>query len=109
MGVSHNEFWTLNPRKLNVIVDGYKLRRKVIDEEQWMLGGYVNQAVEIALANAFRKKNEKAKQYFNVLDKPALRDIDKEGISEEEKKKKLDMLMASLHVMQSNFNLTHGK
>lgn len=106
MGIGYEEFWRLNPRILNVIVEGYKLRRKVHDEELWMLGGYVSYAVEIGIGNAFRKKNDKPHSYFEVIDKPFLKSGE---VSEEQKKKQLEALMASLHVMQTNFNIKHGK
>lgn len=110
MGVSYEQFWELTPRSLNVIVEGYKLRRKVVDEQNWLLGGYVFQAVSVALGNSFRKKNQKAKSYFEQLDKPFLNNIgDNVEMSEEEKQRKLSALMASLHVMKNNFELTHGK
>jgi len=112
MGISLNEFWELNPRTLNVITEAYRLKRKVYDEEQWLLGGYFFNAVTIALGNAFKKKNVKARSYFEEIEKPFLSEIDakKPGeMSEEEKQKKLDLLMAQLRVKQSNFELKHGK
>lgn len=109
MGIGYDEFWTLNPRKLAVLVDGYKLRRKIEDEQAWLLGGYVFQAVSTALGNAFKKKNQKARSYFEDVEKPFLDEIDKQEISENDKQKYIDSLMASLHVMQNNFNLKHGK
>lgn len=109
MGIGYDEFWTLNPRKLSVIVEGYKLRRKIEDEKAWLLGGYTFQAVSIAVGNAFRKKNTKAKSYFELVEKPFLENLGNEEMSEAEKAKRLNALMASLHVMQNNFNLKHGK
>lgn len=111
MGVSINEFWELNPRTLNVITEGYKLQRKVHDEEQWLLGGYVFNAVSIAMANAFRKKNVKAKSYFEEVEKPFLSGISSKNgeMSEEEIQRKRDLLMAQLRIKQSNFELKHGK
>lgn len=109
MGITYDEFWTLNPRKIKVIYEGYKLRRKIEDEKAWMLGGYIFQAVSVSLGNAFRKKNQKAKSYFEIVEKPFLAELDKREMSEEEKQKRLDALMASLHVMQNNFEIKHGK
>lgn len=108
MGISYDDFWSLTPRKLNVIIDGYKLKRKIDDEKQWFLGGYMFEAVSIALGNAFRKKNQKAKSYFELLDKPFFKHLPEE-LTEDEKQQQLDAFMASLNVMQTNFNLSHGK
>ena len=109
LGISYDEFWTLNPRKINVILEGYKLRRKIDDERAWLLGGYVFQAVSVSLGNAFRKKNQKAQSYFEIVEKPFLSEIEQKEMSDAEKQKRLDALMASLHIMQSNFEIKHGK
>lgn len=108
MGIGYNDFWKLTPRQLNVIIEGYKVMRKTEDEKQWFLGGYMYSAVSIALGNAFRKKNQKEKTYFELLDKPFLSSLPEE-LTEDEKQKQLDKLMASLTTMEANFNLSHGK
>lgn len=112
MGISIEEFWKLNPRKLSILVNGYKLHRKLEDEHNWLLGGYVYSGVSAALGNAFGKKNHKSKSYFEIINKPFLSEIENNNngeMSEEEKQKRLDALMASLHVMKNNFEINHGK
>lgn len=109
MGIGYDEFWTLNPRKLSVLTEGYKLRRKIEDEKSWLLGGYIFQAVSVSIGNALRKKNQKAKDYFEIVEKPFLDAIDKKEATEEDKQKYLDAVMASLHIMQNNFDLKHGE
>lgn len=109
MGIGYDEFWTLNPRKLNVIIEGYRLKRQIEDEKAWYLGGYVFEAVSIALGNAFRKKNQKAKSYFEVLDKQFLKHKEMTELTEEEKQQKLDLLVAGLRIKQTNFELNHRK
>jgi hypothetical protein len=112
MGVSLSEFWEMNPHSIEVILDGYKLKRKIADEQQWLLGGYVFSAVSTAMGNAFRKKNTKAKSYFEEVEKPFLSNIDKKtsaGLSEEEIQRRRELLMAQLRTKQSNFELKHGK
>lgn len=108
MGISYKDFWSFTPRELNVTIEGYKIGRKVEDEKQWFLGGYVFNAVSIAIANAFRKKNSKPENYFELLPKPLLSSVSEE-MSEEEKKKYTDAFLANLHVMETNFNMSHGK
>ncbi len=110
MGLGYDDFWQLTPRKLNVILDGYKLRRKTEDEKNWILGGYIFEAVSLAIGNAFRKKNQKPKSYFEILDKPFFTNINNvDSMSEEEIQKKRELLMAQLRTKQSNFELKHGK
>ena len=93
------------------MLEGYKLKRQTQDEEAWLLGGYVFQAVSVSLGNAFRKKNTKAQSYFEVLDKPFLKNVEKqeEEYTEEELQRYREAFMASLNVMKNNFELNHGK
>lgn len=109
IGIRYDEFWQLNPRKLNVIMEGYKLKRKVEDESQWLFGGYVFHAVSVAMGNAFRKKGVKAQSYFEILEKPFLDSVQKEELSETEKQRYINSFMANLQVMQSNFESNHRK
>lgn len=106
MGIGYQEFWLLNPRTLSVVIEGYKLKRKVHDEEQWLLGGYITNAVRLAIVNAFKKKNDKDINYFEAIPQPMLATNE---MSEQEKQRKRDMLMASLHIMKTNFDIKHGK
>lgn len=111
MGYSYWEFWDMNPKILEPILEGYKLKRKIIDEDQWMLGGYIFEAITIALGNMAKKKGQKPRNYFEEISKPALHKIDEKDveISEEEKQRKLDLLMAGLRVRQANFELAKQK
>jgi len=108
IGVSEKEFWTLNPRKVKVIADGYRLKRQVNDEEMWMLGGYVFDAVSLAVSNAFRKKSQKAQMYFDVVKEPMTKQIEK-NLSEEDKKQKTELLFKNLEIMAANYRLSQGK
>ncbi len=111
IGVDYDTFWTLNPRKVKVILEGYKLKRQVKDEEMWMLGGYVFDAVTIALGNAFRKKHQKAREYFEEIKQPYSKLAEQkqqEELSEAEKKRKTELLFNNLEIMAANFRLSKG-
>ena len=109
MGYSYYEFWDMNPRILESIIEGYKLKRKIIDEEQWLLGGYVFDAVSIALGNAFKKRGCKPDLYFEVIKDAKLKNIQNGDVTEEEKQKRLDLLMAGLRIKQANFEISRKK
>lgn len=109
MGYSYFDFWNMNPRILESILEGYKLQRKVIDEEHWLLGGYIFEAVSIAIGNAFKKKGHKPDSYFDMVKNPRLKNVQNNEMSEEEKQKKIDLLMAGLRIKQSNFEISRGK
>lgn len=110
MGISYEYFWELNPRKLKPILEGYRLKKKTIDEQQWMLGGYVFEAVSLAMGNAFRKKGQKPRGYFSELKQPFLKDIelkDENNMTEEEKRIKTERLFTNLEIMAANYNMKH--
>lgn len=99
----------MNPRILEPILEGYKLKRKIIDEEQWLLGGYIFDAVSVAMGNAFKKKGHKPDLYFDVLKTPKLKNVQNKELSEEEKQKRIDLLVAGLRIKQANFEISKGK
>ena len=105
MGYSYFEFWEMNPRILEPILEGYRLKRRIKDEDQWFLGGYVFEAVSIALANMFRKRGQKPQSYFEAIKKPTLNTVQNGELTEEEKQRKLDLLIAGLRTKQANFEL----
>jgi len=109
MGISYEEFWSLNPRKIKVITEGYKLKRQVQDEQQYFLGGYIFDAVSLAIGNAFRKKSTKPKEYFkevNAFSKRINEVPDENGLTEEEKKSKTELLFKNLEIMAANHRLS---
>lgn len=105
MGYSYWEFWDMNPKILEPILEGYKLKRKIIDEDQWLLGGYIFEAVTIAIGNMFRKRGQKPQSYFDAVKKPTLNAVKNSEMSEAEKQRQLDRLMAGLRTKQANFEL----
>lgn len=74
-----------------------------------MLGGYVFDAVSLAIGNAFRKKNEKASMYFEVVNEPLLQRSNENDATEEDKKKQTELLFKNLEIMAANYRLNHGK
>ena len=112
MGVSREEFWTLNPRKVKILVEAYQLKRQIEDEKMWMLGGYVFDAVSIALGNSFRKKGQKPHEYFETIKEPITKRIyaekDENNLTEDEKKKKTELLFKNLEIMAANHRLSKG-
>lgn len=105
MGYSYWEFWDMNPKILEPILEGYKLKRKIIDEDQWLLGGYIFEAVTIAIGNMFRRRGQKPQSYFDAVKKPTLNAVKNSEMSEAEKQRQLDRLMAGLRTKQANFEL----
>lgn len=107
MGISYEEFWRLNPRSFTVIANGYKLKRKEEDTMMWLQGGYIFDGVSLALGNAFKKKGQKAKEYFKELKEPYLsREITAGSeMTEKEKRTMTEQLFTNLEIQMANFNL----
>lgn len=67
LGVSYEEFWTLNPRKVNVVVDAYNEAKKSEIRTKNMLyhleGMYFADAICATIGNMFRGRGQKAFEY----------------------------------------------
>ena len=92
-------------------LEAEKIRQKRKDAELWQAGIYETSATFTAVANALMGKKSKAE----YLKKPLLESAEEEKrkqegiLSEEEKKKQRNALLASLQLMQANFELNHEK
>ncbi len=110
MGITEEQFWFMNPRKLKPYIKAYQIEQKQIDEYAWIMGAYVYEAVSTVMANVFSKHG--THKYRQV---PFLQEVNS-GVSEsdkpvnrpltsEEKKKYTEQLFLALSVMQANFNI----
>lgn len=82
MGVSYEIFWHLTPHKLKAFTKTHELRRKIQDEEMWIMGQYVLSAVSTAVEHCLAGRKAKS-QYLSA---PILKEfMDESGLSQEEK------------------------
>lgn len=63
MGVSYDEFWNGDYTQLKYIQNAHLIQVERQNEQAWLQGVYVYEAVSIALANAFKKKGQQADKY----------------------------------------------
>jgi hypothetical protein len=100
MGITLEQFWTLNPRKIKAILKGHNNLLKERDRENWINGQYMISAIAAAL-------NSKAK----YIEEPLLEKAEKENkpLSHEEQMEKVKRVFQSLQIMQSNFELSKMK
>ena len=105
IGVSEEKFWDSTPKELKPYTIAYRLNLKARDAEAWRQGMYVMNAFSTVLANCF-SKNSKAK----YIEKPLLADdsFDNHEPTEEEMKMEREKLLATLVIMQDNFERTKG-
>lgn len=79
------------------------MKRKRADEEAWRNGFYMMSAINKALGG------KKAK----YLEEPLMESVEDQGVSDEnmteaQKKKAREMLLAKLQIMQANFEMNHA-
>lgn len=95
MSLKEIKHYTL--KELRFYDDGYKVKRKMIDEIAYFDGFYTYEAVAIAVGNAFRGKGQKPMEYRK---KPILFE-DKEA----DLQKQREAFVAALNTMKANFEL----
>lgn len=81
MGMTYEQYWDGHPFIAVHYRKAHKLKRKLVNEEAWLQGLYVFDAVSVAIGNAFGKKGSTKKQY---IEKP----IDIFPLTEREKKQR---------------------
>lgn len=81
IGVSYDEFWSMNPHIINLLMEGHKLKMRMEDEQMWMFGIYIQSAVSVAIEKNLAGK--KAKQKY--IDKPIMQEVcEDDGLTQEE-------------------------
>lgn len=60
IGVSWEEFWNLNPHIANLLLIGHRERMRMQDEQMWLMGQYVLNAVSVAIEHGFAGKKAKS-------------------------------------------------
>lgn len=67
MGVPSDEYWYSNPSKLEKLqyyVKAHELRNEQRNQEMWLQGLYIHNAVSVVLQNAFSKKGATPEKYM---------------------------------------------
>lgn len=63
MGVSYDEFWNGDYTQLKYVQSAYLIETERRNEQAWLQGMYVYEAVGVALSNAFKKKGTPPEKY----------------------------------------------
>lgn len=106
IGISCNEFWNLNPRIINLMLEGYKERKQTELEEKnfvaHLQGAYFAEAIMSTIGNAFAKgkKHEYPKEPYELGAK-------KEPCTEREIQEQRDLFVAKLQMMKLNYDLNN--
>ena len=68
-GMSYEQFWEGDPWMVKSFAEKHLLERKMKNEEMWIHGAYMLEAVSVALANGFSKHREKyLEKPFEIFD-----------------------------------------
>ena len=97
--MSYEQFWDESPYLVKTFRKAFRLKRELANEEAWLQGLYNYAAVSISLANAFRKKGQKSRNY---LEKP----LDIFPLTKAQKKRRereeFEKFNRQLHQMRQN-------
>lgn len=105
--VPYDLFWHLNPKKLECFKSAHAIKKRMKDEEMYLMGIYVTRAVGVAVEHCLC--GDKAiSEYFKtpILSK---KDENAEELTEERKLEFQKQLLMQLQIMESNFNATQNK
>lgn len=90
IGVTEEQFWHMNPKRLKPYVDADSIRQERKDEEMWRQGSYIFIAVRAAVSNVIlgRKSNDK------YIEKPFYQQAKEQRSAEMDEQEKEDRVKA---------------
>ncbi len=108
VGIPYETFLHLNPCKLELYEEGVKIRKKLSDEEMWVMGRYVREAIMSTIGNSpwFKAETTPA---FEYPEKPYLLQDESEELSEDEKMREVDKFWAQESARRANWRRTHPR
>ena len=89
-GMTYEQFWYGDPWMVRAYSEAYLLKRKIENENMWILGAYVANAVSVAIHNNFDKK--KVKYLEKPLELFPKTEAEKQAEIREEKRKLIEWL-----------------
>lgn len=103
--MSKKEFMKSLPIELPAFYKAYKQRRKIRDEEMWIMGQYIMSALDATVCNnsLWKGKHGTPSKY---IEKPIFSQYEEKKereLTEEEKQSQLDKFVMSLKLLESNF------
>ena len=104
MGMTVDEFWYEPPRLAKSFREAMKIKFELMNQEAWLNGLYVHDAISVAINNAFGGKGAKKEKY---LEKPIEMNPKKQA-PEEAKQKVIDQLNSWKQAWDATHSNTHG-
>lgn len=105
MGISWDEFWRLNPRKIALMSEGYKEKYEIeLDKANiiaHLQGQYFAEAIMATIGNAFGKKGQTPHEYPK---NPYKLFEDKTELTEEEIALQRNLFVEQMKLLKANFD-----
>ena len=99
--MTYEQYWEGDPWMVRAYAQAYLLKRKIDNENMWIMGSYVTSALNSVIGTAFGKRR------VNYIEKPIeffpKTDMEKNAEIKEEKRK----LIAWLNGFKKTFNKKH--
>ncbi len=112
MGISESEFWKLNPRKVDRLIQAEHLRiSRQLDYDNtvaFIQGAYIAESILSTVVNFLGGKGSRKHEY-PAKPYDLSTDIDTNTNTESENERQLELFKAQLSVTMSNFNHAHRK
>ena len=102
IGVDYERFMSSCPKELEPFVEAERLRILKRDEDMWVMGMYVQNAVSVAVEHCLAGKKAKS-QYLKLPLREKMEEENK--ISEEKLQRQREQFVAQLMIMKTNFEL----
>lgn len=105
IGMTKHEFMHSLPIDLSAYFKSHKLRQKMHDEKMWIMGKYVEIAVEVAIDHAFngRKANSKYLEKPFMQEELSKKEVEK-TMTKSQLEKNAENVFLQLGIMGANFN-----
>ena len=104
IGMTSEEYWNEDPYLAVGFREAHKLRIEQRNQEMWMQGLYIYNAVETAVYNCFRGKGKRAKYIEKPIELFPKDDDQKEIEAQKERDKAVDFFNS----MKANWERKHG-
>ena len=105
--MSAEEYWHGDPWLVRAYAQAYLLRRKVENEQAWIQGAYIANAVTVAIANTFGKKRiDYLKKPLEIFPKT---EAEKKAEIREEKRKLITWLNGMIRANRKKKNTGSDK
>jgi len=97
IGMTYEQYWYGDPLMARAFFKAHEIRRRLIDEEAWIQGGYFVKALDATVCNMFRKSNSEQVKY---PDKPAMLTSDEMNREKTEEDEEQEALWAEAWMTQ---------